>query len=151
MKKEIPLIKNPGDFKDPRAKSLLLKYNLSIEELPELKQKLYEKGNVSISPFIAEKPSLIKELVASTILYLEFTKRDLFLIPYSGFSYAVLSNGQKKLEHPFMYALKKEWSIESYEKNAKKFLIHTKKLERCVKHRYLGTILWPFPVSINYS
>lgn len=149
MSEKIPLIKKPEDFQDPRASKILQGYNLSIDELPELKQKLYERGNFSISPLTVEKSSITKELIATTILYFEFTKRNSFLIPYREWSYIVSSNGQKTFEYPFSYLLKRERSIESYEKDARKFLKYAKRLERCVKHRYLGPLLWWLPIFIK--
>lgn len=147
MNKNIPLIENLEDFNDPRAKSLLLEYDLPVEELYYLRQKFYKTGNPTVSPLTPEKSSVIKKLIASAVLCLELTKRDRILIPYRGHSYIVSIDGQEKHGYPFSFLLKREGSIESYERNARKFLKYAKRLERCIKHHYLGPLSWFFPTS----
>jgi hypothetical protein len=143
MNEYIPRIEKPGDLEHPRTKSLLSEYNIPIEELHDLNQQLYKRGEFKLTISSVKKdPSIMKELVASAILYLQFTKRDRFLIPIYEIPLIIQFNGQKKFEYLFSFIYEREKSIDWYNTTAKKFLKDAKRIKRCLKHRYLGYLLW---------
>jgi hypothetical protein len=146
MDTEVTEIRSPEDFEDSRARNILLEQNLEVGELPNLKQKLYERGDFMISPLTARNdPSLIRELFAAAILYFELTKKNSIVIPDNKLEYTISFEGRdlyKIYGDSSWYLLQRERSIESYERTAKSFLKNAKRLERCSKHRYLGPILW---------
>jgi len=144
MNDKLPLIKTSEDLNDPRARSLILKYDLSVEKLLDLEQKLYERGNFKISPFTVEKSSIIKELIATAILNFELTKNNIFLIPYYDWSHII--NGQKI--YLFSFVVKREISIESYESSARNFLKYAKGLERCEISYYFRPFLRRLPKTL---
>ena len=146
MKHRLPLLKDPEDFKDQRSRSLLLKYDLPVEELSDLRQKLYERGKFTTSLFTPEKSSIIKELIASAVLYLETTKRDRFLTPYCG-SFIVLPYGEKIYRCLSLHRRKRP--IESYEKFAEELLYHVKRLERCELLRYFKPLTKYLPEVLH--
>jgi len=126
----LPKIEKPDDFKHPKAKSLLLKHNLSIEELLDLEKKLYRRNEYKIKIFDAKKdPSMIKEFIATAILYYESTVRDIFLIPCYG------------LPLSLSFVIRREKSTEWYKINAEEFVKNAKRIERRLKHNIFVYLL----------
>jgi hypothetical protein len=97
MNKDAPLIKKPEDFLDPRARSILQKYEINVLEISYLFSQYEERGLGEITlNDVKRDPTIIKQFAVVAALNYEMTKRETLRIPVETIPFQIsVSYGDK--------------------------------------------------------